>query len=401
MNREDSFSTLPRFVKIKSLNKSDKEDYFLSLIALAQFPLVFVQLLLISFGWAPESTTIYRVILSAGTILLAIPVILKRKGGSFIGFYFFVCILYLIHYFIFPSTIEYWHDNGFRFLIPICIPTLFCVLSIKNLECFYIALKHICYITALCCTVFGLRLLTGGYDTEDTYFMNFGFLLLLPVIVLFLENTWYSILLSILFFLLIVVFGSRGPLISVAAFTGYYIVRKKEYILLIVIAILFVAGYSAFSSYLDSMGISSRTIQMFLSGDMMDETGRGEIRNILLKGINENPIIGNGLFGDRALTKGYAHNFFLEVICDFGYVFGGILLLWLLYEIVYVTFYLRGYHKDIFVAMLCVLFLPLMTSGSYLQEPNFFIFIGLLVIMKKQIRRNKLKVTHNLGIVKA
>ena len=389
MNREESCSTLPRFVKIKSLNKSDKEDYFLSLIALVQFPLVFVQLLLMSFGWEAESTTIYRVILSAGSILLALPIILKRNVGKFVGFYFFIVVLYLIHYLLFPDTIKYWHESGFRFLIPICIPTLFCVLSIRNAEYFYIAAKQICYITALCSVVFGVRIATGAYVTEDTYFMNFGFLLLLPVIVFFLENTWYSLLLSLFFLIFVIVFGSRGPLISVAVFAAYYIVRKKKYLFLIAIIVLAIVGYSVLSSYLESIGISSRTVQMFLDGDMMDETGRGEIRTNLIKGINENPIIGNGLFGDRALTKGYAHNFFLEVFCDFGYLFGGVLLLWFMYEILYVTIYLKGYHKDIFVAMTCILFLPLITSGSYLQEPNFFVFVGLLVIMKNKIRMNK------------
>ena len=389
MNREDSFSSLPRFVKLKTLNKSDKDDYFLSLIALSQFPFVFVQLILISFGWAAESTTIYRIILSAGAILLALPVILKRKGRTFILFYCFIGLLYLIHFLIFPGTIEYWHEKGFRFLVPICIPSLFCVLCVRNIEFFYLAIKHICYITALFCLVFGVRLLLGAYYTEETYFMNFGFLLLLPVIVFFLENTWYSIILSLSFFLLLVVFGSRGPLLSVAVFSIYYIVRKKKYLFLIAFIVLAIVGFAAISSYLDSLGISSRTIQMFLEGDMMDDSGRNDIRVNIFKGIKDNPIIGNGLFGDRVLSKGYAHNFFIEVICHFGFVFGGALLIWLLYELLYVTTHLWGYHKDVFIAMMCILFLPLMTSGSYLEEPNFFIFIGLLIIMKQLIRQKQ------------
>ena len=321
MVREESFADLPRIVNIRRLGISDKGDYVLSLIALAQFPLAFVQLLLISFGWPEESTTIYRVVLSAASILLALPMILKRKGKAFVVFYFFTIFLYLIHYLLFPGTIEYWHENGFRFLIPICIPTLFCVLCVRNINYFYIATKQICYITAVCCLIYGTRLMAGTYDPESTYFMSYGFLLLLPVIVFFLENKQWSILLSLLFLFLLVVFGSRGPLISVAVFSAYYILRKKKYFLLLVVVIVVVAGFNTAMSYLDSIGISSRTVQMFLDDSIMYDSGRDDIRVNIYKGIQENPILGNGVFGDRALSKGYAHNFFIEVICHFGFLF--------------------------------------------------------------------------------
>lgn len=387
--KEDSFSTIPTLVKFRTLRRRDKEDYILSIIALAQFPLVFVQLLLISFGWDSEATTIYRVILSAGSILSAFPVIIKRKSGVFVGFYLMIGVLYLIHFICFPDTIEYWHENGFRFLIPICIPTLLCMLSIKDVKFFYIAIKQICYVTAACGLVFGVRLITGMYDAEDNYFMTFGFLMLLPVIVFFLEGTWYTTLLSLLFFIFIIAFGSRGPLLSIATFVSYYIIRKKKYLLLILIIIIAIVGFTVILSYLDSVGISSRTIQMLLNGDIMSDSGRDDIRVNIFRGIQENPLLGNGMFGDRALSNGYAHNFFIEVICHFGFIFGGILLIRLLYDMLYVMLRLRGYHKDFFVAMMCILFIPLMTSGSYLQEPNFFVFIGFLVLMKRQIRRER------------
>lgn len=386
---EECFSAVQRYIRIKSLSKTDREDYFLSLIALIQFPFVFVQLLLISFGWSEESTTIYRVILSAVSILFALPMILKRKGRKFMGCYLFIGVIYSMHYFLYPSTIKYWHESGLRFLIPICIPTLFCVLSLRNLECFYVAVKQICYITAICGLIFGIRLVTGDYFSEETYFMNYGFLLLLPIIVFMLENTWYSIPLSILFLLFVIVFGSRGPLIAVAVFTIFFIIRKKKFLLLTIVVSLAIIGYSTFASYLDSMGLSSRTILMLLDGEMMNDTGRDEIQSVIFKGITENPILGNGIYGDRVLSKGYAHNFFIEVICHYGFIIGGILLFLLLYKILYITCNLRGKHKDVFVAMMCILFLPLMTSGSYLQEPNFFIFIGLMVVMRKIIRKEK------------
>ena len=172
---------------------------------------------------------------------------------------------------------------------------------------------------------------------------------------------------------------------------------------MITATILIIVGYTAFSSCLDSIGISSRTLQMITEGDMMNDTGRDEIRILVLRGINKNPISGNGLFGDSVLSGGYAHNFFIEVICHCGYIIGGGLLLWLIYEICNVTFNLKNYHKDVFVAMMCILFLPLMTSGSYLQEPKFFIFIGLLIIMKKKIRTDRIlasQIKNNIKVLK-
>lgn len=83
------------------------------------------------------------------------------------------------------------------------------------------------------------------------------------------------------------------------------------------------------ADFLQSLGITSRTIRMMASGRAIDNTGRSEIWAASFSGFQENWILGNGVLGDRPYVfpfhyAAYSHNFFLEMLCSFG-VFGIIL----------------------------------------------------------------------------
>lgn len=135
----------------------------------------------------------------------------------------------------------------------------------------------------------------------------------------------------------IVISGSRGPLVSI--FVGIVIIlwKKKSrrigiltvlgLLCVTIIGIAFHAEVIAFvSKILVKYNIRSRTLVMFLSGMGTYDSGRQEYHSKLIEAINKSPIWGLGAFGGEK-TVGLAHSFYLDVFANFGYVFGGILLM--------------------------------------------------------------------------
>ena len=134
--------------------------------------------------------------------------------------------------------------------------------------------------------------------------------------------------------------GARGALISFCVCcVAYFFVTNKQKIKNITIiiiascsgcAILIMKNeiLSLLLLLLTKMNIQSRTLRFILSAELMSSSGIDEIAQDVISNIN---IWGNGLMGDRVVASGlYAHNLFLEIICDFGIIVGLILSLTIL-----------------------------------------------------------------------
>ena len=98
---------------------------------------------------------------------------------------------------------------------------------------------------------------------------------------------------------------------------------------------------------------SSRTIDSLAEGEFWHDNGRFDIWRLSLLAIKENPVFGQGFFGDRLyvgeeLLWGYSHNVFLEVLSHFG-IFGVLLLATLLF----VTFKLIASNGNCYLNWFC------------------------------------------------
>lgn len=380
-HNKDPFSNLG-IEKLKKWTPSQKADYFLSIIALSQIFLALVQFLLIAFGMSQEESTRYRILMSAVAVIASLPFLLRRNLKLCCLTYFLVSLVYVFHMLLFPDTIPDWKNEGFKFLIPISIPIVLFIVSIKNINFFILALKHISYACALLGLLFGIRTLTGRFLLNE-YSMGFGYCILLPMLVLFYQRKFYSIIISLLLFLLLVIYGSRGPLLTVAFFLFYMLINQKSFGLVGLIVLLSIVGFASFVSYIESLGISSRTISMFLGGNLDSESNRDIIARKAIETINNNPITGCGLFGDRKPVGDWCHNIILEVLCDFGVIFGSILLLLFFYAIIRAFIKLKGINKDIFAMFIAYALVPMFVSNSYLTDSNFALFVGLLLLIYK------------------
>jgi hypothetical protein len=200
--------------------------------------------------------------------------------------------------------------------------------------------------------------------------------------------------------------GARGAVLSLMIFICLYIVflrQNKNYLKQMLFFSFLLIGifytYFYFDLIVQSMilvgndfGISSRALTRLAEESFIESAGRTEISNAIWAGIEESPIIGYGIWGDRAVTlnygygKGsYAHNIVLEIICQFGIFIGSFLIIFLLYLIIR---RIRRNDKSLYYVILFAVItsglIKLLFSGSYLTEPYFFLLLGLLLSKYKK-----------------
>ena len=128
---------------------------------------------------------------------------------------------------------------------------------------------------------------------------------------------------------------------------------------------------------LQNFGINSRTLIYFSEGIITSDSGRGEIYDVVIEEIKQNPLFGYGLFADRVFVGGvYCHNIFLEMFVDFGVLIPSLLV------ILFVGYYWKilsvASSKEIqfFILLFLASIIPLLLSGSYLTDFKFPLFVG-------------------------
>lgn len=203
--------------------------------------------------------------------------------------------------------------------------------------------------------------------------------------------------------------GVRGPIliyiISGVIILFRYIKKNYQKVLLILVAAIvlyfiasvqFVTLLNSLNNYLSKFGITNGIIKSLLRNSFFDDDGRTFISNSVWQAINEKPILGHGIFFDRVLLNGgYTHNIFTEMILDFGYVFGILLFLGVIWRIVVLLKKTRG-NMFGFCLVLMVIALSLgqnFFSGSYLENEFFFLLIGMSFnreLWSNNIKRSKL-----------
>jgi len=129
---------------------------------------------------------------------------------------------------------------------------------------------------------------------------------------------------------------------------------------------------------------SSRTIDSLAEGEFWHDNGRFDIWRLSLLAIKENPVFGQGFFGDRLyvgeeLLWGYSHNVFLEVLSHFG-IFGVLLLATLLF----VTFKLIASNGELLFklvfAIIIAMCVKLLISDSYVVYIHFWTFLAMVFL---------------------
>ena len=374
--------------------KNNKADYLLSFTALGQSLFSLIQMILTHvFHYPPEFSTRVRMLLTALPILFSFFYILKRKNKIALFSYIVVVFILMVTVIMWPNRWDVMKDDVLKFLLPVIRPTGLCVISIRN----YSVIYKTCKIIAICSTLFGFLYLYYFYIgtiSIDNYSMGFSYSLLLPIVILMIQKNLLYKALSLLLTIAILAVGARGPFLCSCMFmiVNYFWGKLSMSRIIIYIGMLYAASVLLFNviiggliSFFDNIGIESRTLRLLANDDLISHTsGRDNIQDMAWSYINENPILGNGVWADRAYAGTYCHNLLIEWLLDFGYVVTGFILI---LAIISHCRIIKKMTKDDLLWLILFFFgciVPLFASSSYLINGNFGLYIGFMYLLNKK-----------------
>lgn len=315
--------------------------------------------------------------------------------------------LFLFHLLLYPNRTAVIFDIISYFLL-ICLPIFVCsseIVDAKILaQCSYI----ISYITILigCLVVFFVL------NSSSSYNMSFGYYMLLPCIVMlyniYCEQSIWNIIGFVLSLGIILSLGSRGPILCIAFYvifkelsllrTNHIVkVSKLFFILLRIIAIICICVFYADIAKLiliafGYLGIGSRTIEMFLKGDLAYMSNRDHIYSWAIERINEKFLLGHGIGFSIQETGTYCHNIILEFAVEYGVLIAGVLIGMIILIIWYKLRHSNFLWRDTILIWISVGIIPLFVSGLYWTSMHFWCCMGMMSSTgKKYIVAKKMK----------
>jgi len=332
-------------------------------------------------------------LLVAMVFVYAFPVIWKRSKIKFLGTYYVWSFIFLLHYLLFPDNRMYMHELIFP-LFFMCLPAFIYSWSVYNWDVLRKMMQRASVLVFWMGAVLTI-LIFSGRASIGAYSMSLSYYMLLPAIMFtndcFNSFSLKSMVYALLSVVIILALGSRGAMMCLGVFVFLKLIRPggqlgyKELFshLVLIVAGLFVLVFledilEYLYNFLLRFGIRSRSISLFLRPEI-HWSGRTELYEIVIKKVITHPILGLGLAGDRPLIGGYVHNFFIEIIAHFGFLLGSLLL------VLFIVLMLRALmakdlkRYEMLIVWMCLGFVPLQVSSSYLINMNFWILLGLIL----------------------
>lgn len=368
-------------------NRQESGDRIIAFAVMIQSLLLVLQTVMIGFfHMNADATTIYRVVLTAIPMIVAMVIALARNPLRFIVGYIVSVVLLLFTLAIFPDNTPFVMSQGLRFLLPVVVPSFLCLTVVYDYDIVERTLYIISWFVMFLVLFYIFGFFTGVVSITS-YNMAFSFACVLPFVAFYSHREYYDQIACFVLFILVIAIGARGAALCMASYVVFdlFQYKSKWRFLLLAVIVAFIVLLPLLNSWLYSIGISSRTLDMLLSGEITSDSGRSSIRKYFINQLVEHPFFGIGLFGDRLLDDvSYCHNILLEIILDFGIPIGGLLLFIGLIKLISIYYHSDSDNRNILVGYFCALVLPFMTSGSYLINSNFAIFIGLCFLINKQ-----------------
>ena len=368
---------------LKSTSIDVAGDYILSITTIVQALIMLLQLILGDSGLMDKDfVSLIRVAISGLFTLFSFYWICKRRPLLFVGLYLLAFILFSISILLSPNNKDAIFSEGIRFTLCICIPIFLSMASISNIQIFH----RVCLVISLCCfvigIVYGFLFVSGKLILDDFYNMSYGYALLFPTMYFIYRGSSFYLLLGFLLFLFMLLCGSRGPLVPVLLFFIWKSAirggTKTKMIFFCVIVILILL-FPLMLNILDNIGFDSRTLYLFLNGEIGNDSNRSELHSVIMQKIELSPFWGYGVFGDRFfLDGGYCHNIFIELVVDFGVFLPILIILLFLFYYWCNLKHLSNLDFDWIFLLGLMSCIPLLVSSSYLIDFRFFLFLGTL-----------------------
>lgn len=332
--------------------------------------------------------------LVVGIVFLgALPVVLKRTLARFLTIYWGSAFIFVMHYIVFPQNQEMMQSLFFDIFF-ISMPALIYSMAIDDFDIFREIMNRAANIVMIFGTLTAFYAITGRASV-GSYSMPLSYYMLLPALV-YLERvidklSLKNLLLFAVSLGVILSLGARGPVLCLGVFfllkmskpsAGWTKRRVLGYAGLLGVFVACLVFFDEMILLLDdflrNLGVKSRTLSLFIRGDIY-LSGRDQLYGRIVPEIIDSPFIGIGLAGDYRILGGYVHNFFIEILGNFGIVVGvafiAVVLLWTL------RLLFKGDQQiyGLISMWLSLGFVHLMVSSSYLADLQFWIFFGLVV----------------------
>ena len=231
-------------------------------------------------------------------------------------------------------------------MIKFCMMTLPIIIVVSCIDDYDELLAMLIWVSRII-AICAFALMFANTRNWDNYRMGLANALTLPAIVLLFSAFWSGFaidyMLAAIDILVIVVLGSRGALMGIPIFFIVLLAagcNRKDYrlvsILMIVVLVMLVLYLKPMlnlaKAVLSRLGWDSRTVDLFLDGNITYHKTRDPFYDSMRKVILTNPFFVYGIGGERQFLNGaYAHNIIYELLIDFGVILGSAAVLVLLY----------------------------------------------------------------------
>ena len=334
-------------------------------------------------------------------------------GGCFVLFYFVHSIKYILKFsgkllfisylgillnvvvsIFINSTISF--EGTMFWMVFICVPMGLALFSLNNIQELYDALLKCSYLLFV---ILSLNVIFSVQEKSYNMFLSYAlaFPLLIHINECFKKFRLWHFMIIICELLVIVLFGSRGALLSVAFFCFYSILLRFNFtvkscawiFISCLLCILLFINMSTIGSWviakLSEYDIYSRTLVLLFSSDIGDLSGRDDIWNECLYLISQRPILGWGFNGwqERLVMYSgmdssvgvYPHNIFLELCLDYGIIVGGMFSIILSLSFFQYINLRDKIERELWGILFALGMLPLIISDTYKSSVIFFLYI--------------------------
>lgn len=338
-------------------------------------------------------------------ILLSLPKLWKRIKTSDHIFVFACLIYYLLNIQLFPQNADVLVNRLFSFSL-LTLPYYYIGVTL-DIKRFYNFFYYISVVAVFMCAFYELLYAqsasyTGDVDTSE-YNMELAYSILPHVLMVSWRALKRFVLLNIapmlLGLMLLLSFGTRGPVICAIVFIAIYLlfIRPSKYqktmrIITVACAVYAMSFLDQFMTFMQLMtfqlGMSTRIFDKYFEGELEDSSGRDYIRETLLRELSiDNSLFGHGVLGSYPYVNTYPHNIVLEFLFSFGWVWGIAILFCIVYIIAKMLINTHQCEINVTFGIILVIasILKLCFSSTFVDDALFFMLLGYCVNSSRKI----------------
>ena len=330
-------------------------------------------------------------------MLLAFKAIRKRLDFfDFIIFMIFLFI-YLFQYVLYPENTELLSTNAYTVLCTV-IPLYFIGRCFNFSQCE----KLLTYgsVLMLFYTIYMQIIFVSRLDVLEDHRMVAAYNFL-PHLLLFTyrflkKRSAFNVICTFLGFFLLFSLGNRGSVMCYLFFLVCCIIimrkishRKRLIFFSSIILVVLYINWIPFSGYMSNLvsnlGLSTRLFDLSLGDNFLYTDDRDYLINTLLNQLDSGTEYSYGLFGAYRCIGIYPHRIYVELWFSFGYIMGTIIFCLLLFVFIRSFISARNDSEKMgFLLLLCIGFIPLFFSGSFITHGMLFYFIGYCITLTKR-----------------